>query len=81
MSSKDPAELASALYEKCVSDFSTEQLFYQADLLKLGVVPDGDRSLLLQCMQILVDQSLFRLLHGKDEKLAWKVVEQSDAEK
>jgi DNA-directed RNA polymerase III subunit RPC6 len=32
-------------------------------------------------MQILVDQSLFRLLHGKDEKLAWKVVEQSDAEK
>ncbi|KMU79462.1 DNA-directed RNA polymerase 3 subunit RPC6 [Coccidioides immitis RMSCC 3703] len=53
----------------------------QQDLLGLGVIPNNDVALLMKCAQSLVAQSLFRLLHGKDDRLAWKVVEQSDAEK
>ncbi|KMP04616.1 DNA-directed RNA polymerase III subunit RPC6 [Coccidioides immitis RMSCC 2394] len=79
--SKDVNELASVLYDKCISGFSADHLFYQQDLLGLGVIPNNDVALLMKCAQSLVDQSLFRLLHGKDDRLAWKVVEQSDAEK
>lgn len=79
--SKDVNELASALYDRCISEFSSDHLFYQQDLLSLNVVPDNDLALLLRCTQSLVDQSLFRLLQGKDDRLAWKVIEQSDAEK
>ncbi|EEP76842.1 conserved hypothetical protein [Uncinocarpus reesii 1704] len=78
---KDVNELASAIYDKCISDFSSDHLFYQHDLLGLGVIPNNDLALLMKCAQSLVDQSLFRMLHGKDDRLAWKVVEQSDAEK
>lgn len=81
MASKDADGLASALYEKCLSDFSPDHLFYQQDLSSLGVVPNDDLTLLMKCTQILVDRSLFRLLHGKDGRLAWKVIAQSDAEK
>ncbi|KAI2089619.1 34-kDa subunit of RNA polymerase III (C) [Ophidiomyces ophidiicola] len=79
--SKDVNELASALYSKCVSEFSSDHLFYQQDLLSVGVIPNNDVALLMKCAQSLVDQSLFRLLQGKDDRLAWKVIEQSDAEK
>ncbi|KAL1953938.1 hypothetical protein VTO42DRAFT_2016 [Malbranchea cinnamomea] len=81
MSSKDPEELASALYEKCVSDFAPDHLFYQQDLMGLGVIPNNDLALLMKCAQILVDKSLLRMLHGRDDRLAWKVIAQSDAEK
>ncbi|WEW58992.1 34-kDa subunit of RNA polymerase III (C) [Emydomyces testavorans] len=79
--SKDVNELASALYDKCISEFPSDHLFYQQDLQDLGVIPYNDLALLMKCTQSLVDQSLFRMLHAKDDRLAWKVVEQSDAEK
>jgi DNA-directed RNA polymerase III subunit RPC6 len=78
-SSTDPKDLASALYEKCRSNYPPDYLFYQQDLVSLGVVPHNDLALLMRCAQSLVDQSLFRLLHGKDDRLAWKVVAQEDA--
>lgn len=75
------AQLASELYDACLGSFVPDQLFYQQDLLGLGVVPNNDLSLLLQCTQSLVDQRLFRLLQGKDERLAWKIISREDAEK
>ncbi|KAL2222356.1 putative DNA-directed RNA polymerase III subunit Rpc34 [Thermoascus aurantiacus ATCC 26904] len=77
----DTAAMASKLYEECRNNYDPDQLFYQQDLLNMGVIPGNDLSLLLQCTQWLVDQKLFRLLHGKDDRLAWKVISQEDAEK
>jgi DNA-directed RNA polymerase III subunit RPC6 len=79
--STDPKELASTLYARCLSDFQPNHLFYQQDLLSLGVIPNNDLGLLMKCAQSLVDQSLFRMLHGKDDRLAWNVITQADAEK
>lgn len=69
------------LYDQCLSSFPADHLFYQQDLLGLGVIPNDDLALLLRCTQILVDQSLLRLLQAKDDRLAWKIIAQSDAEK
>lgn len=81
MAPKDPQELASALYEKCVSDFSSDHLFYQHDLMKLGVVSKSDLALLLNCAQILVDRDLFRVHEAREGRIAWKIIAQSDADK
>lgn len=77
----DPKRLASTLYAECRSTFPADHLFYQQDLISLGVIPNNDISLLMKCAQTLVDQSLFRLLHGKDDRLAWKLIAQEDAAK
>jgi DNA-directed RNA polymerase III subunit RPC6 len=74
-------ELASRLYDACISKFSADHLFYQQDLLGLDILPKNDLPLLLQCTQSLVDQKLFRLLQGKNERLAWKIIPREDAEK
>lgn len=75
------AELASRLYDECLNNFPADHLFYQQDLLGLDVVPGGDLTLLLQCTQLLVDQKLFRLHQGKNDRLAWKLISREDAEK
>ncbi|PGH12437.1 hypothetical protein AJ79_04273 [Helicocarpus griseus UAMH5409] len=77
----DHKELAASLYARCLSEFPPDHLFYQQDLLSLGVIPNNDLSLLMKCAQTLVDQSLMRMLMGSDERLAWKIIAQSDAEK
>ena len=74
-------ELASQLYDACLDGFAPDHLFYQQDLLKLNVIPKNDVALLLQCTQRLVDQKLFRLLQGKNDRLAWKIISREDAEK
>lgn len=74
-------ELASQLYDACLEGFPPDHLFYQQDLLKLNVIPKNDVALLLQCTQRLVDQKLFRLLQGKNDRLAWKIISREDAEK
>ena len=75
------AELASRIYDECLNNFPADYLFYQQDLLGLGVVPKDDLALLLQCTQSLVDQKLFRLHQGKNDRLAWKLISREDAEK
>lgn len=74
-------ELASKLYDACLRNYSSDHLFYQQDLLGLGVVPKNDLALLLQCTQSLVDQRLFRLLQGKNDRLVWKIISREDADK
>ncbi|EAW10936.1 RPC34 RNA polymerase subunit family protein [Aspergillus clavatus NRRL 1] len=74
-------ELASRLYDECLKKFPPDHLFYQQDLLGLGVVEKNNLALLLQCTQSLVDQKLFRLLQGKNDRLAWKIISREDAEK
>jgi DNA-directed RNA polymerase III subunit RPC6 len=74
-------ELASRLYDACLSKFAIDHLFYQQDLLGLDILPKNDLPLLLQCTQSLVDQKLLRLLQGKNDRLAWKIIPREDAEK
>lgn len=73
------AELASRLYDECLANFPSDHLFYQQDLLGLGVV--DNLAVLLECTQKLVDQKLFRLLQGKNDRLSWKLISREDAEK
>jgi DNA-directed RNA polymerase III subunit RPC6 len=80
-SSRSIAAIAAELYEACRTKFPADYLFYQQDLLKLGLIPDNDLALLLQCTQSLVDQNLFRTLQDKDDRLAWKIISQEDAER
>lgn len=76
----DAAQLSSTLYAKCLSDFPPDHLFYQQDLMNMGVIPKNNLPLLMQCTQLLVEQSLLRMFRGKDDRLAWKIVAQNDAE-
>lgn len=73
--------IADALYAKCRNDFPADHLFYQTDLLKLGVIPGDNVGLLVEVAQSLVNQSLFRLSHGKDDRLVWQVVPKEEAAK
>ncbi|PYH90385.1 DNA-directed RNA polymerase III subunit Rpc34 [Aspergillus ellipticus CBS 707.79] len=73
--------LAAQLYDACINKFPSDHLFYQQDLLGLDIVPKNELALLLQCTQSLVDQKLFRLLQGKNDRLAWKIISREDAEK
>ncbi|KAL4792767.1 RNA polymerase Rpc34 [Aspergillus venezuelensis] len=74
------AELASKLYDACLTNFSSDHLFVQQELLGLDIIPKNDLALLLQCTQSLVDQKLLRLLQ-KNDRLAWKIIPREDAEK
>lgn len=74
-------ELAASLYDACLSKFPIDHVFYQQDFIGLDIVPNNDLPLLLQCTQSLVDQKLFRLLTGKNDRLAWKIIPREDAEK
>ncbi|KAL4801957.1 RNA polymerase Rpc34 [Aspergillus unguis] len=74
-------ELASRLYDACLANFPIDHQFYQQDLLGLNIIPKNDLPLLLQCTQSLVDQKLFRLLQGKNDRLVWKIIPREDAEK
>lgn len=80
MSDSKVEELAGALYARCLADFPQDHLIYQQDLLNLGIIPGNNLALLMKCVQSLVAQSLLRMFHGKDERLAWKLVSQSDAD-
>ena len=70
--------LALQLHDQCSSNFPSEHLFYQEDLLGLGVI--YDLQVLLSCTQYLVDQKLLRLLQ-KNNRLAWKVITREDADR
>ena len=74
------ARLALQIYDQCSMNYSPDHLFYQQDLLNLGVIQMNDLSVLLQCTQYLVNQKLFRLLQ-KNDRLAWKVIPREDADK
>lgn len=74
-------DLAAKLYDECLNTFPADYFFYQQDLLGLGVIPKDDIAVLLQCAQSLVDQKLFRLHQGKNDRLAWKLISREDAEK
>lgn len=74
-------DLATKIYNECTNAFPADHLFYQQDLLGLGVIPKNDVAVLLQCTQSLVDQKLFRLHQGKNDRLAWKLISREDADK
>lgn len=80
-SSRSIEDIASELYEKCRKIFPADHLFYQDDLFNLGVIPNTELQVLLQCTQSLVDRKLFRVLEGRENHLAWKLISQEDAER
>ncbi|KAI9680979.1 MAG: 34-kDa subunit of RNA polymerase III (C) [Trizodia sp. TS-e1964] len=80
MSSKpNIKELQNALYQ-CCSEEDSERLFYQADLMGMGVIPGNDARLLMSCAQALVNEGLLKILTHQDT-VVWKVVKKEDANK
>lgn len=74
-------EIARKIYLKCREQFSSSQLLYQRDILSLGIIPAKSLEILLECTQKLVDQNYFRVYQDSENRLAWKVIAEEDAEK
>jgi DNA-directed RNA polymerase III subunit RPC6 len=77
----DLTALKTKLYDSCLA-YSNEdynQVFSQAILFGLGVVPNGDLNLLLTVTQGLVDDKLFKVVHS--EGLGWKLRSREEAKK
>ncbi|KAI9773140.1 MAG: 34-kDa subunit of RNA polymerase III (C) [Geoglossum simile] len=72
--------LGKALYEKCLQA-PTGQLFNQHDLLDMGIVPGGNPTILMQCVQALMDEGLAKVLIQSDGSAVWRMVKQEDANK
>ncbi|KAL8757492.1 MAG: hypothetical protein Q9199_002185 [Rusavskia elegans] len=72
-------EIKNALYARCAS-LPAETVFSQHDLLDLGIIPNKDIKLLLQCTQELTGEGLFKLL-TRDGRACWRVVKKEDAQK
>jgi|SRR5579862_3046997 len=69
-----------ALYEKCLQA-PTGQLFNQHDLLDTGIIPGGNPTILMQCVQALMDEGLAKVLIQPDGSAVWRMVKQEDANK
>ncbi|KAL8913255.1 MAG: hypothetical protein Q9171_001902 [Xanthocarpia ochracea] len=74
-----PLEVKNALYARCAS-LAADTIFSQHDLLNLGIIPNKDIKLLLQCTQELTGDGLFKLL-TRDGRACWRVVKKEDAQK
>ena len=72
-------ELSKALYASCASQ-SPDEIFDQDHLLSLEVIPDKDVTLLLSCVQQLVNDGLFKIMK-KDRQICWKIIKRDDAAK
>ncbi|KAL8850557.1 MAG: hypothetical protein Q9221_004514 [Calogaya cf. arnoldii] len=74
-----PLQIQNALYARCAS-LPAETVFSQHDLLDLGIIPNRDIKLLLQCTQELTSEGLFKLL-TRDGRACWRIVKKEDAQK
>ena len=74
------AGLKQALYEKCLQA-PVNQLFNQNDLLDMGIIPGGNPTMLMQCVQALMDEGLAKVLIQPDGSAVWRMVKQEDANK
>jgi DNA-directed RNA polymerase III subunit RPC6 len=72
-------ELKTVMYARC-SQAPPDKLFTQYDLLAMGFIPDNDINLLHQCVQVLVNERLFRV-HQRPDGAVWKLVKKEDAER
>jgi len=74
-----PQELYNALYTSCASQ-PEDKVFNQQDLLALDVIPKNDLNELLNCVNKLSQNKLFKTLI-KDGIPCWKVVKREEAAK
>ena len=72
-------ELKNALYARCANQ-SPDKYFDQNDLLRFGVIPNDDASLLHACTHQLTRKGLLKV-HRRAGGVCWKVVKQEDAAK
>ena len=72
-------ELCNALYASCATH-QADKLFSQDELLSLNVIPNGDLTLLRDCLNSLTSHGLLKLM-SKDGRTIWKIVRKEDAAK
>lgn len=74
-----PQELYNALYASCASQ-PEDKLFNQHDLIALNVIPNNDLTELMNCVNKLSQNMLFKML-VKEGIVYWKVVKKEEADK
>ncbi|KAI9672349.1 MAG: 34-kDa subunit of RNA polymerase III (C) [Caeruleum heppii] len=72
-------ELKNALHTRC-SQAPSDKLFTQEDLLDMGVIPDRDPAVLIQCVNELLGEKLMNVLI-KGSLPLWRVVKKVDADR
>lgn len=70
-------ELKNALHTRC-SQGSSDRLYTQHDLLEMDVIPDHSITLLMECVNALLNEKLMNVL-VRDGQPVWKVVKKVDA--
>lgn len=69
------------LYERVKETSRPDDPFSQDDLLDLGVIPNGDKLLLLKVIQELSNDKLFVTMRDNSGVVCWKWREASEAKK
>ena len=72
-------EMKNALYAQCASQ-PGDKYFDQNDLLRFGIIPNDDASVLHTCTFQLTRKGLLKV-HKRAGVVCWKVVKQEDAAK
>lgn len=71
-------ELKKQLYKRCTEE-DINEVFRQEDLMAMRVIPQNDAVLLMQVVQRLVDEKLFKMV--RDGLLGWMYRSVEDAAK
>lgn len=80
----DAAKLAvwkQALYERVQESGRENDAFSQDDLIDLGVIPNGDKMLLIRVVQALSDDKLFVTMRDASNNILWKWRDAQEAHK
>jgi DNA-directed RNA polymerase III subunit RPC6 len=77
----DVTALKTAIHEACAptAELDPRHVFYQPDLLALGIIPNNDMNILLTVTQALVNEKLFKVVHS--EGLGWRLRSVEEAKK
>lgn len=73
--------LKDMLYERAKETSRPDDPFSQEELLELGVIPNGDKMLLLRVIQELSNDKLFVTMRDSSGGVCWKWRESQEAKK
>jgi len=78
----DITALKAQLYDACVSHLEDEPdiVFHQNTLFELEVIPNNDVNILLQLINTLLNEHLFKVVHDA-EGMGWKLRTLDEAKK
>ncbi len=69
------------VYDACVPIAEEERnyVFFQPDIFDLDVIPNNDVQILLQVIQMLLDEKLFKVVANNEYGAGWRLRTKEDA--